>query len=466
MKMVALWLSGVMIASCAQFKAPSDPYRRISSLDTQYAPEDLQQELREKFRAIEFTTLSAYEALAQFDEHLETRPGPLEDNPHYPGLLAARAHIEELEHDIFAVRDDLYESVLNSALPTQERLKNLELIKLTVPTAKSELDALLFHHFHSDFLVFTKRVLLDLSKVEDEAVKKSLEGLYGLLHENFGPLSDRKIAQLDWRSLTARARQGLKENPEWLLARRNYLHMAHEMRADLSGLKQGKQGATRFFPSSQRAGNIVGTELPAKVWSLTFDDGPGASTSKKVLENLATHGLKATFFQLTGKAKDLPVVSKAVREAGMEIASHSYSHRQTPKLSPEQRLWEIEAAVTDLAELHQRPIKFYRLPYGAGLSNGDIRGRIASANLIHVFWSVDSLDWMPQEPAEIVARTLKQMKASRQDAGVILFHDIHERTVIASEEVMRYLKQDSRRVCTLGEIVSAVNGGNDPCPAN
>jgi peptidoglycan/xylan/chitin deacetylase (PgdA/CDA1 family) len=159
-------------------------------------------------------------------------------------------------------------------------------------------------------------------------------------------------------------------------------------------------------------------------------------------------------------------VTKAIREAGMELASHSYTHRQTPKLSLEERQWEIETAATELADIHQRPMKFYRLPYGAGVSNSDIRTRIAKANLIHVFWSVDTLDWMVQAPSEIVERTLKQMKASGKDAGVILFHDIHERTVIASEEVMRYLKQDSRRVCPLEEIVSAVNRGSTPCPAN
>ena len=72
MKIVALWLSGVMIASCAQFRSPSDPYRRISSLDAQNHTEDFHQEIRAKFQSIQFTTLSAYEGLVQFDEHLDS----------------------------------------------------------------------------------------------------------------------------------------------------------------------------------------------------------------------------------------------------------------------------------------------------------------------------------------------------------------------------------------------------------
>jgi peptidoglycan/xylan/chitin deacetylase (PgdA/CDA1 family) len=108
-------------------------------------------------------------------------------------------------------------------------------------------------------------------------------------------------------------------------------------------------------------------------------------------------------------------------------------------------------------------MKFYRLPYGAGVSNPDIRSRIAKASMIHVFWSVDTLDWMAQAPSDIVARTKKQMAASPRDAGVILFHDIHERTVIASEEIMRHLKLENRRVCELEKIVEAINRGSEPC---
>lgn len=466
MRMLGFWLSGVMIASCAQFKAPTDPYRRISSMETQYTPEDLQLEIRSKYQTIEYTTLFAYEGLLKFDEHLDSTPGPLEENPHYAGLLAARAQIEELEHSILDLRNQLYENALNPSVSSDERLKNIELLKLTVPSAKTDLDALIYQRFHDDYIAFTKRMLMDLSKIEDETVKKSLEGFYSELNVFYGPLQERKAVSIDWRTLTAKARHELKENPDWLLARRNYQHLALEARADLVAVKSLKQVSPRFFPSPERAGNIVGTEFPAKVWSLTFDDGPGADTSKKVLANLESHGLKATFFQLTSKAKELPSVTKAIREAGMELASHSYTHRQTPKLSLEQRDWEIQTAATELGDIHQSPMKFYRLPYGAGVSNSDIRTRIAKANLIHVFWSVDTLDWMAQAPSEIVERTVKQMKASRQDAGVILFHDIHERTVIASEEIMRYLKQDSRRVCTLDEIVSAVNRGSTPCPAN
>lgn len=466
MKTLTAWFYSVLLTACTQL--PGGPSREIASIDQNLARmsvEDIQQEMQQKFLQIEYTTLSAYEGLGQFDEHLTQAPGLLEDNPHYPGLLAARIMIEELQDEIIDLRDQFYLAALSPALSIEERLKSIDLLRATLPPTKTELDKLIHNHLHQSLVDFTRQILMDLASVEEKVIRKSLENLYQQLGLVWGPLAPKDIMAIgDWREITQKAFERNKTNPDWQMARRNYEHRAHEMRTNLKTAFSNKNNKA-FFPSATKAGNIIGTEFPAKVWSLTYDDGPGAQTSRKILSHLTLHKLKATFFQLTRNAKTLKGVSKEIRDAGMEIASHSYTHQQTPKLTQEQRDREIRVAALDLAELHEREIKFYRLPYGAGVSTPDIRERIAKANLIHVFWSIDTLDWMAQAPSEIVARTLKQMKASKNDAGVILFHDIHERTVIASEEVMRYLKEDSRRVCLLDEIVEAINKGEVPCPA-
>ncbi|MGC4064835.1 MAG: polysaccharide deacetylase family protein [Polyangiaceae bacterium] len=61
--------------------------------------------------------------------------------------------------------------------------------------------------------------------------------------------------------------------------------------------------------------------------ALTFDDGPHPSFTPKVLDLLAKHGMKATFF-LVGQNitdKTYPLVQRMIRE-GHAIGSHSYSH--------------------------------------------------------------------------------------------------------------------------------------------
>jgi hypothetical protein len=72
---------------------------------------------------------------------------------------------------------------------------------------------------------------------------------------------------------------------------------------------------------------------------------------------------------------------------------------------------------------------------------------------------------MQQEPQKIVNRTLSLMKKTERDQGVILFHDIHQRTALATPQIMDYLKQGQRRACTLSEIVNQMNAGSETvCP--
>jgi peptidoglycan/xylan/chitin deacetylase (PgdA/CDA1 family) len=464
--MLATCFCLILITSCTRL--PGGSSRDIASIDqglVRLNQDDLQKEMQHKFIQIQYTMLSAYEGMTLFDEHLMNTSDSLEQNPHYPGLLAARIMIEELQDEVIERRDQLYLAAFSPSLTIEDRLKSIELIKATLPPTKGELDILIHHQLHQSTVDFSRQMLLDLSRLEENTLRRSMEDLYKLLGGVWGPLATKDNLVIgDWRKITDKALEKNKSNAEWQMAKRNYEHRAQEMRSNLRAAFSAKNNKA-FFPSTTKAGNIIGTEFPEKVWSLTFDDGPGAQTSRKILAHLARHNLPATFFQLTKNAKAIPAITKEIREAGMEIAAHSYSHQQTPKLSQEQRDHEIRVAALDLGELHGRTIKFYRLPYGAGVSTPDIRERIATANMIHVFWSVDTLDWMAQDPSEIVARTIKQIKSSKNDAGVILFHDIHERTVVASEKVMQYLKEDSRRVCKLEEIVEAMNKGEVPCPA-
>ena len=59
---------------------------------------------------------------------------------------------------------------------------------------------------------------------------------------------------------------------------------------------------------------------------MTFDDGPSATLTPKLLDLLAAHHIKATFFVIGENVAEHPeIVARAARE-GHEIASHSWSH--------------------------------------------------------------------------------------------------------------------------------------------
>ncbi len=215
----------------------------------------------------------------------------------------------------------------------------------------------------------------------------------------------------------------------------------------------------KIEPSTTTAGNITGAGFPKGVWALTYDDGP-ARTTGAVLENLKKHDIKATFFMLSGQIdtpKEYPEF--AVREAkeGHDVASHSYSHPQVPKLAASQREREIGGAVKVFEQVLGKRPDFYRLPYGAGVSVPSIRADIAHACMVHAFWNVDTLDWHDKDPELIYQRSVKQVESLGR--GIILFHDIHSQSVTASEMLMRYMKEKGVRMVTLSEIVKEINGG-------
>ncbi len=60
--------------------------------------------------------------------------------------------------------------------------------------------------------------------------------------------------------------------------------------------------------------------------AMTFDDGPSAKLTPKLLDLLAAHHIKATFFLIGENVAEHPeIVAREVRE-GHEIGNHSWSH--------------------------------------------------------------------------------------------------------------------------------------------
>jgi peptidoglycan/xylan/chitin deacetylase (PgdA/CDA1 family) len=218
-----------------------------------------------------------------------------------------------------------------------------------------------------------------------------------------------------------------------------------------------------IFPSTTSSGNITGNGFPANTWSITYDDGPGAATSPTVLKNLQDRKVKATFFQLAQEVVKLPKLAMAIKDAGMDMASHSYSHAQLTKVGPKQLDKEITTAKQVLEEKLNTKLKLFRLPYGAGVSVSTIRQKIAENNLIHVFWNIDTLDWQDKNPDSIVERSLKQMAALKKNAGIVLFHDIHPQSVIASAKLIDAMKTKGIKFCTVQEVVDQINSGAETC---
>ncbi len=224
-----------------------------------------------------------------------------------------------------------------------------------------------------------------------------------------------------------------------------------------------KSEGSVLFPSTTTSGNLTGNTFPTKVWSLTFDDGPRGSKTKTVVDNLYQRGIKATFYMLTSQAKKYPETAKYVVDSGMNIALHSYTHPDLNKANSSTLEYEITSAKADLEKLLNVNTTTFRLPFGSGMRNNTLRKVIAKNKFIHIFWNIDTLDWKDKDPQSILNRVIKQMKLTPKNSGIILYHDIHSQSVIASAMTMDHLLDNGHKVCTVEEVIDFHNGKDIDC---
>ncbi len=206
---------------------------------------------------------------------------------------------------------------------------------------------------------------------------------------------------------------------------------------------------TRAKPGSKpktESDEIFGAGLPAKTLVLTFDDGPHSRYTDRILSILKEHEVSAVFFQVgqnLGSVKDGNIklgnnaqISRRILEAGHGLANHSYSHAFLPKLNPQGLNQEIVDTREILEQIAAAPVTLFRAPYGA--RNTQVMAKIKSEKLKSVMWNIDSLDWSDPVPKSIAQRVLDEVELRQR--GIVLFHDIHARTVDALPLVITSLK--------------------------
>jgi polysaccharide deacetylase family protein (PEP-CTERM system associated) len=81
-----------------------------------------------------------------------------------------------------------------------------------------------------------------------------------------------------------------------------------------------------------------------------------------LLELLSERQAKGTFFTLGAVAERTPEVVRRIAEAGHEVASHGWSHRRVPLLTPSEFREEVARSRDVLSELSGRPVVGYRAP--------------------------------------------------------------------------------------------------------
>jgi peptidoglycan/xylan/chitin deacetylase (PgdA/CDA1 family) len=215
--------------------------------------------------------------------------------------------------------------------------------------------------------------------------------------------------------------------------------------AGAAGLAAGGFAYASLWPSSRIFGTaLTAPRRPGEI-ALTFDDGPNPEWTPRLLDILAKHDVKATFFML---GKFASVHSELVRRVAAEghlIGDHSWSH---PKLSycPAQRIRdELKRTKDTLEQIVGAKVKFFRPPFGA---RRPAVFRIArELGLEPVLWNAMTDDWIEPSTEKIAATLSKRVDAmtSRGFAVNIVLHDGNFRvavgkrgpSVAAAETIMK-----------------------------
>lgn len=195
--------------------------------------------------------------------------------------------------------------------------------------------------------------------------------------------------------------------------------------------------------------DIFGTGLPAKTIVLTFDDGPHATYTDEIAAILKQYNVPAVFFQVgrnvgtvdaQGKEKlnKNADISKKLLASGYAIGNHSFSHALLSKENGDSLHAEIAQTDQLLKAIDPARSSLFRFPYGA--KNKEGMQILSSLGLRSVLWNIDSLDWADPVPNSIANRVLATV--DKEQRGIILFHDIHERTVKALPLVLDKLIAD------------------------
>nr|WP_246472903.1 polysaccharide deacetylase family protein [Pelagibacterium limicola] len=182
---------------------------------------------------------------------------------------------------------------------------------------------------------------------------------------------------------------------------------------------------------------------------LTFDDGPRPGKTEAILNTLDRYGVKATFLMLGETVEQHPALARTVAQRGHTVGSHTFTHTNLTTLAFAEAMAEMqkghEAVARALAGSGFVPSRFFRFPYLA--QTGFIRASAIESHLIILDVDIDSKDYYKDSARTVMERTLARLDAQGQ--GIILFHDIHMRTVTMLPDFLEALQERGYKVVTL-----------------
>jgi len=193
--------------------------------------------------------------------------------------------------------------------------------------------------------------------------------------------------------------------------------------------------------------SVVHTDGP--YIAMTFDDGPSATLTPKLLDLLAARHIKVTFFVIGENVAEHPeIVARAARE-GHEIGNHSWSHPNFAKMSQENVRSQLQRTDDAIKNATGKRPTLMRPPYGS-LTDREKHWIHDEFGYEVILWDVDPYDWKRPGPAVVRNRILKETRPG----SIVLSHDIHPGTIEAMPATLDALEAKGFKFVTVSELIS------------
>jgi peptidoglycan-N-acetylglucosamine deacetylase len=150
--------------------------------------------------------------------------------------------------------------------------------------------------------------------------------------------------------------------------------------------------------------------------ALTFDDGPERGVTDRLLDVLAEHEVKATFFCVGDQVERDPELGREIIARGHEVGSHTQSHLNHHEREPE-ALQDFLNGVETIEQILGVQPRFYRPPYGHFAHR--VLAGAEQLQITPVFWSAWGMDWLPDSANTIADRVIEDLT----QGSIVLLHD-------------------------------------------
>ena len=194
---------------------------------------------------------------------------------------------------------------------------------------------------------------------------------------------------------------------------------------------------------------ICSAKTDKKVISLSFDDGPAAGNTLRILQILKDNNAEAAFFCIGRHITNNQAIVKQVYDEGHLIGNHTFSHHfWFDMFSAGKMLADMHRMDKEVSNIIGKTPKLFRPPYG--VTNPNLRKAILGGNYIPVGWSMRSMDTVIKDEKRLLNKVTGKIKPG----AIFLFHDTSDATVAVLPAVINQIQAKGYTIVRLDKMLN------------